>query len=173
MRLLKVGMVSVDGTKLKANASKNRNVRYDRAGELLEQLARVLDAIEPVPDHLKEIAYSARLVANVDAELAHLVYDSRAEAGVAMLRRGSENQARLLSFSNDHVTLEVSLAADGRTILGEIYPAVATEVTLESRDSVTISAAVDDFGRFRLVTESTSFRMRVTGHLLTPWIDRE
>jgi len=38
MRLLKVGMVSVDGTKLKASASKNRNVRYDRAGELLEQL---------------------------------------------------------------------------------------------------------------------------------------
>lgn len=40
MRLLKVGAVSVDGTKLKANASKNRNVRYDRAGELVEQLNR-------------------------------------------------------------------------------------------------------------------------------------
>lgn len=38
MKLLKVGTVSVDGTKLKANASKNRNVRYDRAGELIEQL---------------------------------------------------------------------------------------------------------------------------------------
>lgn len=38
MKLLKVGMVSVDGTKLKANASKNRNVRYDRAGELIETL---------------------------------------------------------------------------------------------------------------------------------------
>ena len=38
MRLLKVGTVSVDGIKLKANASKNRNVRYDRAGELVEQL---------------------------------------------------------------------------------------------------------------------------------------
>lgn len=38
MKLLKVGTVSLDGTKLKANASKNRNVRYDRAGELVEQL---------------------------------------------------------------------------------------------------------------------------------------
>lgn len=38
MKLLKVGTVSVDGTKLKANASKNRNVRYDRAGELAETL---------------------------------------------------------------------------------------------------------------------------------------
>lgn len=40
MKLLKVGTVSVDGTKVKANASKNRNVRYDRAGELVEQLDR-------------------------------------------------------------------------------------------------------------------------------------
>jgi transposase len=38
LKLLKVGKVSVDGTTLKANASKNRNVRYDRAGELVEQL---------------------------------------------------------------------------------------------------------------------------------------
>lgn len=38
MKLLKVGAVSVDGTTLKANASKNRNVRYDRAGQLVEQL---------------------------------------------------------------------------------------------------------------------------------------
>ncbi len=36
--LLKVGTVSVDGTKVKANASINRNVRYDRAGALIEQL---------------------------------------------------------------------------------------------------------------------------------------
>jgi transposase len=38
LKLLKVGTVSVDGTTLKANASKNRNVRYDRAGELVQQL---------------------------------------------------------------------------------------------------------------------------------------
>jgi transposase len=36
--LLKVGTVSVDGTKIKANASISRSVRYDRAGELVEQL---------------------------------------------------------------------------------------------------------------------------------------
>ena len=38
LKLLKVGTVSVDGTTIKANASKNRNVRYDRAGQLVEQL---------------------------------------------------------------------------------------------------------------------------------------
>ena len=38
MRLLKVGVVSVDGTKMKANASKDKNVRYDRAVQLEAQL---------------------------------------------------------------------------------------------------------------------------------------
>jgi len=36
--LVKMGTVSVDGTKVRANASINRNVRYDRAGELIAQL---------------------------------------------------------------------------------------------------------------------------------------
>lgn len=38
MGVLKVGTVSVDGTHIRASASKDRNVRYDRAGELEEQL---------------------------------------------------------------------------------------------------------------------------------------
>ena len=40
MGVLRVGTVSVDGTHLRANASKDRNVRYDRAGELEQQLRR-------------------------------------------------------------------------------------------------------------------------------------
>ena len=38
MKLLKIGTVAVDGTHIKANASKHKSVRYDRAGELEQQL---------------------------------------------------------------------------------------------------------------------------------------
>jgi transposase len=38
MGLLKVGTISVDGTHIRANASKHKNVGYARAGELEEQL---------------------------------------------------------------------------------------------------------------------------------------
>jgi transposase len=38
MKLLKVGTVSVDGTHIRANASKHKSLRYDRAGELERQL---------------------------------------------------------------------------------------------------------------------------------------
>jgi len=39
LRLLKVGTVSVDGTHIKANASKDKNVTYERATQLEAQLA--------------------------------------------------------------------------------------------------------------------------------------
>lgn len=38
LKILKVGTVSVDGTKVKASASKYKNVSYERAGQLNEQL---------------------------------------------------------------------------------------------------------------------------------------
>jgi len=47
MGVLKVGTVSVDGTHIQANASKTRTIRYDRAGEVEEQLhAEVTDLLK-------------------------------------------------------------------------------------------------------------------------------
>ena len=40
MGVLKVGTVSIDGTHIRANASKDQNVRYDRSGELEQQLRK-------------------------------------------------------------------------------------------------------------------------------------
>lgn len=43
---MKVGAISVDGTKIDANASKYRNVRYDRAGQLIEDIGELLEQTE-------------------------------------------------------------------------------------------------------------------------------
>ena len=45
LKLLTVGTVSVDGTKLDANASKHRSIRYDRAKALTEQLQVDIDEL--------------------------------------------------------------------------------------------------------------------------------
>ena len=45
MKLLKVGTVAVDGTHIKANASKHKSVRYDRAGELEQQLRKDIEEL--------------------------------------------------------------------------------------------------------------------------------
>jgi hypothetical protein len=44
MKLLKVGVVSMDGTHIRANVSKHKNVRYDRAEQLEQQLRK--DVVE-------------------------------------------------------------------------------------------------------------------------------
>lgn len=45
LKLVRVGLVSVDGTKVDANASKHRSVRYDRAKVLVEQLRADIDEL--------------------------------------------------------------------------------------------------------------------------------
>jgi transposase len=93
--LLKVGMVSIDGTKIDANASKIRSVRYDRAKALREKLqadiaeltakAEACD-VDDVPDHLALLAAIARratLKAKLDAACARLEAQAREEAQIA------------------------------------------------------------------------------------------
>ncbi len=45
LKLLKLGLVSVDGSKFEASASKHRSVSYARAGELIEQLELEIAAL--------------------------------------------------------------------------------------------------------------------------------
>jgi transposase len=81
--LLRLGTVSIDGTKIDANASKIRSVRYDRAQELRAKLAADIaaltgqagaaDAADQDPQALpKELARREALKAKLDAACARL-----------------------------------------------------------------------------------------------------
>ena len=90
--LLKVGMVSIDGTKIDANASKIRSLRYDRAKALREQLDKDIATLlaraeaadsEDLPDPQAlppEISRLEALRAKLDAACNHLEAEARAEA---------------------------------------------------------------------------------------------
>ena len=90
--LLKLGTVSIDGTKIDANASKIRSVRYDRAKALREQLdkdiaalmarAEAADAADaPDPQVLpEEIARRQALRDKLDAACARLEAEAAARA---------------------------------------------------------------------------------------------
>ena len=92
LKLLKVGTISVDGTKIDANASTYRSVRYDRACALREQLqgeiaglmkqAESADASgETDPQTLPaEIARREALKAHLDAACARLEAEAKARA---------------------------------------------------------------------------------------------
>ena len=92
--LLRIGTVSIDGTKIDANASKIRSVRYDRAKELRAKLAaditaltaqaEAADAENDDPQALPaEIARRETLKAKLDAACARLEAQARAEADAA------------------------------------------------------------------------------------------
>ena len=92
LKLLTVGRVSVDGTKVKANASKRRSLRYDRAVQLREQLrGEVKDLLgkaeradrkaEADPQQLpKELARREQLASQLDAACERLERQAREQA---------------------------------------------------------------------------------------------
>ena len=92
--LLRLGTVSIDGTKIDANASKIRSVRYDRACELRTKLAadisaltaqaETADAERSDPQALPhELARREALRAKLDAACERLEAHARAEAEAA------------------------------------------------------------------------------------------
>ena len=100
LKLLRVGLVSVDGSKFEANASKHRSVRYERAGALIAQLegeiAELLGRAEAAdvageddPQALpKEIARREALRDKLDAARRRL--EAQAQARAAAEREAYE-----------------------------------------------------------------------------------
>ena len=92
LKLLKVGKVSVDGTKMKANASKRRSLRYDRAQALREQLQGEIEDLlnqaersdasgEEDAQQLPEaLARREKLKAQLDAACDRLEHQAKARA---------------------------------------------------------------------------------------------
>ena len=92
LKLLRVGIVSVDGTKVDANASKHRSVRYDRAQALVKQLradiaellaeAERADASGGVDAQSlpEELARRESLAAKLDAACERLERQAKARA---------------------------------------------------------------------------------------------
>lgn len=89
--LLRVGTVSIDGTKIDANASKLRSVRYDRAQELRTKLAADIAALTAQAEKADradvdmqalpaEIARREALKAKLDAACARLEAEAREQA---------------------------------------------------------------------------------------------
>ena len=104
MRVLKVGTISVDGTHIKANASKDKNVRYDRAGELDRQLKKDIQLLMDEAERTDrrddddgqslpaEIARRQRLRAKMQQARADL--EDRAKARAEARQAELQDQAR-------------------------------------------------------------------------------
>lgn len=93
--VLKIGTVSVDGTHIKANASKDKNVRYDRAVELRQQLQKdikgLLDQAEQADRNKEdsqklpeELVRREKLLAKMDRACLQIEQRAKAQAMAEM-----------------------------------------------------------------------------------------
>jgi hypothetical protein len=134
-------------------------------------LAELLDATEPIPESALLAAYAAADMDLLSEELAALVFDS-ASARELVLMRAAEAEARLLSFVNDHVSIDLELHANASTIVGQLTPPTDAAMVLEVENGLPIEVVADEFGRFRVDAPASPVRLRIVGLVVTPWITR-
>jgi hypothetical protein len=129
-------------------------------------LSRAAQIFDPVPDRVTRAAEAAFTIRDIDAELAELTFDSRAQ--VASLRSGQHS--RLLVFTAPAVTIELEIL-DGE-IIGSVLPArpLTVEVIgLTGGSTVTC----DDLGRFTATLPGAGpFRLRCHAGpgVVTEWV---
>lgn len=114
--------------------------------QLLEELGRALQSLDPVPNSVLGAAKGAFLTRNLDRELAELVFDS-ATGREVVLARG--DAVRTLSFRAGNLLIELEARRQEGLILGMLVPTRSATVELEVEGLVTASVPSDSFGRFR------------------------
>lgn len=105
-----------------------------------------LDTVDPVPTHLADRVKFAMTVASLEAEVAHLMKDSRPLAAV---RTTEYDRALTVTFESGSLSIMVTLEESerpGTTLRGWVTsPGAEVELRERSRSSVTVA---DDEGRF-------------------------
>lgn len=113
---------------------------------LLQELAGVLNATDPVPSHVLEAARGSFAWRTVDAELAELVFDS-AEAEPTGVRSQGAGE-RQVTFRSPALEVEMAMVGgDRRQLVGQLVPPQQAELQLVSGE-VTLETQADDVGRF-------------------------
>lgn len=118
----------------------------DDVVDLTERL-RATDA-DPPPAELLAAARAAYSWRTLDTDLCRPAYDSLLDEALTPVR--GELTARLLRFEAGDVTLdlEVNPEGDARTLVGQVTPPQATELTVRHGVSEETSVTSDGLGRF-------------------------
>jgi hypothetical protein len=138
---------------------------------LQELLTVALQQSDTVPRHVLAAARGAWTWRTIDQELADLVFDSATELTGVRDREG----ARQLTFQAPGIEIEVMVADPvSRRLVGQLVPAQATTVRLESTEAV-LEQESDRFGRFTFdgtPSGPVRFSVDVPGGaaVLTDWV---
>lgn len=139
----------------------------DRYEPLVTDLRGLFAKDDPVPPLVVETAKASLGWRRLDADLAELLSDSvLEEAGEPALARGGTAQIRSVTFTAGGLTIDIEIQGDGDElrILGQLSPATAASVELQSPagDGPAISVQTDELGRFRApLPPGRAMRLRI------------
>ncbi|MGH8901629.1 MAG: hypothetical protein ACRDYA_08070 [Egibacteraceae bacterium] len=121
----------------------------ERDEQLLAELRRVAQQIDPVPPWVTQAARAAFAWRRADAQLAQLAYDSVLDDRcLAAIREGHEQ--RQLRFEANGLSVDVEVASAGcrRQINGHLTPSQLARIEIRHSEGITTVKTTDEFGRF-------------------------
>jgi hypothetical protein len=113
--------------------------------ELLDTLGRVFEVIDPPPEHVIASARDVFVWQSLDAELAELVYDSKADDSAPV--RGAD-ATREVTFRAPGIEVDVMVVSElHRSLVGQVVPAQEMDIEL-MHSAGTATTRTDALGRF-------------------------
>ena len=146
--------------------------RWDDDDLLFEDLAEALRATAPVARTIAEHAEDALSWQTIDEDLlqAILTFDSSLEP--AAETRSDSPETRVLVFTSAPLSLELEVLHD--EVVGQILPASAGEIHIETSDGAEFNVSVGESGFFELPPlPGGAIRLRcdtATGRVVTDWV---
>jgi hypothetical protein len=146
--------------------------RWDDDDILFEDLAEALRATAPSARTIAEHAEDALSWQTIDADLlrAILTFDSSLEP--AAETRSDSPETRVLVFTSAPLSLELEVLHD--EVVGQILPAGAGEIHIETSDGAEFNVSVGESGFFELPPmPGGAIRLRcdtATGRVVTDWV---
>jgi hypothetical protein len=116
---------------------------WDDDDRLLTTLEEALTTARRVPPEFVDVGKAVHPGANLDAELAALIYDSERELAHT---RTDTATIRALSFASPTVTIELEVQSDG--LLGQIVPPGPAHIEVRILDGETTQVVTDELGCF-------------------------
>lgn len=147
---------------------------WDSDEQLVADLGEALRTEREVPARFVEIGKAAFAWHSVDADLAALTFDSATDPGALAEVRSEPAAVRAMTFSASRLTIELEVTDDA--LLGQIVPAQAGELEVQSRDGSASSVPIDEVGWFMIRPRPAGlFRLRVRtvdgDEIRTQWTD--
>ncbi|GAA0923001.1 hypothetical protein [Streptomyces thermoalcalitolerans] len=112
-------------------------------GLLEQELRQAAAVLDPVPDHLLQMAVDAYALHDLDARIAELTFDSLVDA---LPVRGATDTPRMLTFQAGELTVDVEVTGDG--LMGQVLPPQPARIEVLGGPQPGTSLTADDLGRF-------------------------